>query len=106
MRSHYLVIPLLLPLAACTTLDLTKQSNAVSTCEVHHIPMEKKTLPANTGYIGYLGEFAYAVQHDFPHYDGTRYMDLLCPPNHKVIDYVCPQCTAAFHAWEQQHPAN
>lgn len=90
-------------IAGCSPLDVASHhSGPPPVCEVHHITMEVEIIQLTTGEIGYVwGTYREPLENKFPHhgdwvYDGERAYGF---GPRKVRDFVCPECTVAFHGY-------
>jgi hypothetical protein len=75
-----------------------------SICEVHHIPMQTKTVPRSFGLPWYEPGYLAAERRYFPHaqdsVDGPCYYD----GGPKMVRvYVCPECIRAKQRWAVRH---
>jgi hypothetical protein len=104
----------LLPMLAigiigCGTLDLTKEhSGPAPVCEVHNRMMTPEMIHLTTGELAYVwGFYSKPLKEQFPHhgdwvYQGERPYG--GPYAREVHDFVCPDCTAAFHRFWEKSP--
>ena len=84
--------------SGCHTVDYTKHQSKV--CEVHHLPMSKRTVPIAHGMIPMhdtTGEWTHRVA-NYPHPgDCEPATDIVLPGEEgKATVYVCSACEAAL----------
>src|SRR6266700_2513515 len=87
---------LLLLLCGCSSM---RPSSDGATCEVHHVKMERQTVPIHYGLMGYPEGYLEAKAIYFPH--GWEYVNggcLVRKQKEMQID-VCPQCKKANEAF-------
>ena len=92
----------------CTTdpLDLTKDQSSV--CEIHGVPMTKKSVPIVYGMLRpdrRTEAMAQVSQHSFPH--AQEWINGGCcggfgSPQHAFL-YVCAECKQAMAKWKHEY---
>src|SRR4051794_15033051 len=121
MHSRCVVIGTALLFASCSTIKpsaaerarltaASLQATKTGICNIHHIQMEKKRVPAKFEHLDLVrlldSRFYYAMIRDFPHaeefarfafYDATLAAQ-------KYRCFVCPKCKQAAQQWLVAHP--
>ena len=102
----FLIAPMALTLIGCGTLDVASEnSGPPPVCEIHQKEMAPEMIQLTSGEIVYVaGFYQEPLEKQFPHhggwvYQGERPYGVLGP--RKVRDFVCSDCTAAFHRFWQ-----
>jgi hypothetical protein len=76
-----------------------RPSGDVAICEVHHVKMERQTVPIHYGLWNYPDGYLEAKAIYFPH--GWEYVNGGCfvQKQKEMQIYVCPQCKKANNAF-------
>ena len=85
-------------------LDNNAKTNGI--CAVHHVRMERRSVPVAFGLPGGGQEYSEAMQRDFPY--SLAYVPGGCVTHAKFLHaqfpwYVCPECKRAERQWAEKH---